>query len=97
MRFYVPSRPVRYAMVLTHTLRSRLNDIDVDLTGVERSISDKVEAMSAKIEALETRLAEYEETINGPDNEVVRQAEPADQKPKAKAKAKPRAKSKAKK
>ena len=84
MRFYVPSRPVRYAMVLTHTLRSRLDDIDVDLTGVERSIADKVDAMSAKIEALETRLAEYEEGINGPS-----------EKPKAKAKSKARPKRKA--
>ena len=93
MRFYVPSRPVRYAMVLTHTLRSRLDDIDVDLTRiasseamkkVERSIADKVDAMSAKIEALETRLAEYEEGINGPS-----------EKPKAKAKSKARPKRKA--
>jgi hypothetical protein len=67
-------------MLVTHTLRSALNDINVDLTGVERSIADKVEAMSSKIEALEARLAAYEEslgfqderssckeTINGPE------------------------------
>jgi len=82
------SRPVRYAMLVTHTLRSALDDINVDLTGVERSIADKVEAMSAKIAELEERLAAYEDTINGPDQEP---------KAKAKAKAKPRAKSRAKK
>ena len=89
MMMRVPySRPVRYAMVLTHTLRSALDDINVDLTGVERSIADKVEAMSSKIAELEERLAAYEDTINGPDQEP---------KAKAKAKAKPRAKSRAKK
>jgi len=86
MMLRVPySRPVRYAMLVTHTLRSALDDINVDLTGVERSIADKVEAMSAKIAELEERLAAYEDTINGPDQE-----------PKAKAKTRPRAKSKAK-
>ena len=86
MMLRVPySRPVRYAMLVTHTLRSALDDINVDLTGVERSIADKVDAMSAKIAELEERLAAYEDTINGPDQE-----------PKAKAKTRPRAKSKAK-
>ena len=86
MMLRVPySRPVRYAMVLTHTIRSALDDINVDLTGVERSIADKVEAMSAKIAELEERLAAYEDTINGPSEE-----------PKAKAKTRPRAKPKAK-
>ena len=89
MMLRVPySRPVRYAMVLTHTLRSALDDINVDLTGVEQSIADKVEAMSSKIAELEERLAAYEDTINGPSEEP---------KAKAKAKAKPRAKSRAKK
>lgn len=86
MMLRVPySRPVRYAMLVTHTLRSALNDINVDLTGVEQSIADKIENMSAKIEALEARLAAYEDTINGPEEEA-----------KPKAKARPRAKSKAK-
>ena len=70
MMLRVPySRPVRYAMVLTHTVRSALDDINVDFTGVERSIADKIESMSTKIEALEARLAAYEDTINGPDQE----------------------------
>ena len=86
MMMRVPySRPVRYAMVLTHTLRSALDDINVDLTGVERSIADKVEAMSAKIAELEERLAAYEETINAPE-------ETAKPKAKAKSRAKPKAK-----
>lgn len=82
------SRPVRYAMLVTHTLRSALDDINVDLTGVEQSIADKVEAMSSKIEALEARLAAYEETIDGPE------ATEEVSKPKAKSRAKSKAKAK---
>ena len=79
MMLRVPySRPVRYAMVLTHTVRSALDDINVDFTGVERSIADKIESMSTKIEALEARLAAYEDTINGSDQE------PEKKKPRAK-------------
>jgi hypothetical protein len=78
----IPSRPIRYAIIAAHTAREALDNINVDLTSVEQSLADKVEALTTKVDELQARLEAYDESID----EV-----PAT-KPKAKRKAKPKAK-----
>lgn len=79
----IPSRPIRYAIIAAHTAREALDSIDVDLTKVEQTLADQVEALSAKVDALQARLEAMDEAID---------EAPVEPKPKAKRKAKPRAK-----
>ena len=78
------SRPARIGAVLAHTLREALDNVTVDLSGVEETLADKVAALSAKVDEIQQRLEDYDESI--------------DETPKAKPKAKrkPRARKSAK-
>ena len=78
----IPSRPIRYAIIAAHTAREALDNINVDLTSVEQSLADKVEALTTKVDELQARLEAYDESI---------EEKPAP-KAKPKAKRKPRAK-----
>ena len=79
MLFYrYTSRPARYGAILAHTLSEYLHNVTVDLTSVEQSLADKVEALTTKVDELQARLEAYDESI--------------DETPKPKAKRKPRAK-----
>jgi hypothetical protein len=83
MLFYrYTSRPARYGAILAHTLSEYLHNVTVDLTSVEQSLADKVEALTTKVDELQARLEAYDESI--------------DEAPKPKAKRKPRAKKSAK-
>ena len=76
----IPSRPIRYAIIAAHTAREALDNIDVDLTKVEQTLADQVEALTTKVDALQARLEALDEaTTDTP-------------KAKPKAKRKPRAK-----
>ena len=79
----IPSRPIRYAIIAAHTAREALDNINVDLTSVEQSLADQVDAFTTKVDALQARLEALDESID----ESAPKA-----KPKAKRKAKPRAK-----
>jgi predicted transcriptional regulator len=83
MLFYrYTSRPARYGAILAHTLSEYLHNVTVDLTSVEQSLADKVEALTTKVDELQARLEAYDESI--------------DEAPAAKPKRKPRAKKNAK-
>ena len=75
------SRPARYGAIVAHTISEFLHNVNVDLSGVEDSLADKVAALTAKVDELQQRLEAYDESID--------ESAP---KPKAKAKRKPRAK-----
>ena len=75
----IPNRPVRLAIIAAHTAREALDNIDVDLTGIEQKLAEQVESLSAKVSALEERLEAIDETRTMDA-------------PKPKAKRKPRAK-----
>ena len=79
--FKYTSRPARYGAVLAHTLREALDNMTIDLSGVEETLADRVAALSAKVDEIQQRLEAYDESID--------ESAP---KPKAKAKRKPRAK-----
>ena len=79
--FKYTSRPARMGAVLAHTLREALDNVTVDLSGVEETLADKVAALSTKVDEIQQRLEAYDESID--------ESAP---KPKAKAKRKPRAK-----
>ena len=79
MLFYrYTSRPARVGAMLAYTLSDYLRSINVDLTKVEESLADKVEALTTKVDELQERLEAYDESV--------------DETPKAKTKRKPRAK-----
>lgn len=62
----IAMRPLKWAVIATHTVRDRLDDIDVDLTKAEQAINQKLEALSVKLDNIMERLAAYEEdTIDG--------------------------------
>jgi len=88
-----PYRPVRYSIIGLHTLRTRLDEVDVDLSSVEESIECTVKALSAKVAELEAKLAQFEEGIEDEpkdDDEVVT-APKGQPKPKAKTRTRKRA------
>ena len=66
----MPSRPVRYAIVWAHTLKRAVDDIEVDLANLERGLADRLETLSASIDALQLRLERYEEQIVDTPNET---------------------------
>jgi len=73
----IPSRPVRLAIIAAHTAREALDNIDVDLTKVEQTLADQVAALTTKVDALQAKLEALDESID---------ETPADPKPKAKRK-----------
>ena len=84
MFFYrYTSRPARYGAVLAHTLREALDNVTVDLSGVEETLADQVAALSAKVDEIQQRLEAYDESVD---------ETPVEPKAKPKAKRKPRAK-----
>jgi hypothetical protein len=77
----IPNRPVRLAIIAAHTAREALDSIEVDFSGPEQKLAEQIAALSTKVDALQARLEDIDET------------QTADApKPKAKAKRKPRAK-----
>ena len=65
MLFYrYTSRPARYGAILAHTLSEYLHNVTVDLTSVEQSLADKVEALTTKVDELQARLEAYDESID---------------------------------
>ena len=73
----IPSRPVRYAIVWAHTLKRAVDDIEIDLANVERGMADRLETLSASIDALQLRLERYEEQIVDTPNETKAKAKRA--------------------
>ena len=83
----MPSRPVRYAIVWAHTLKRAVDDIEVDLANLERGLADRLETLSASIDALQLRLERYEDHIVDTPNEAkARPKRAGTRKPRAKAK-----------
>ena len=81
MLFYrYTSRPARVGAMLAYSLSDYLRSINVDLSKVEESLADKVEALTTKVDELQERLEAYDESVDETP------------KPKAKRKTKPRAK-----
>jgi len=66
----IPSRPVRYAIVWAHTLKRAVDDIEVDLANLEQGLADRLETLSASIDALQLRLERYEDQIVDTPNET---------------------------
>ncbi len=71
------SRPARYGAIVAHTISEFLHNVNVDLSGVEDSLADKVATLTAKVDELEARLLAYDESID---------ETPVETKPKAKRK-----------
>lgn len=83
----ITMRPLKWAVIATHSMRDKLDSIDVDFTRaknlagsyeesmtlLEQAIADKIEALSTKMDQIMERLEAYE-------------SEEADSKPKSKAK-----------
>ena len=82
MFYRYTSRPARVGAMLAYTLSDYLRSINVDLTKVEESLADKVEALTTKVDELQERLEAYDESVE----------EATNTKAKPKAKRKPRAK-----
>ena len=83
MLFYrYTSRPARVGAMLAYTLSDYLRSINVDLSKVEESLADKVEALTTKVDELQERLEAYDESVEEATNAKV----------KPKTKRKPRAK-----
>jgi len=84
----IPSRPVRYAIVWAHTLKRAVDDIEVDLANLEQGLADRLETLSASIDALQLRLERYEDQIVDTPNETkARPKRAGTRKPRAKSKA----------
>lgn len=56
------TKPARYGAILAHSLSKFLHDVNVDLSGVEESLADKVEALTTKVDELQARLEAYDES-----------------------------------
>ena len=69
----ITMRPLKWAVIATHSMRDKLDSIEVDFTRAEQAIADKIEALSTKMDQIMERLEAYE-------------SEEADSKPKSKAK-----------
>jgi prefoldin subunit 5 len=77
----IAMRPLKWAVIATHTVRDKLDDIDVDFTSAEKAIADKIEALSTKLDAVMERLEAYETKANETQQE---QASGVQEKPRAK-------------
>ena len=65
MLFYrYTSRPARVGAMLAYTLSDYLRSINVDLSKVEESLADKVEALTTKVDELQERLEAYDESVD---------------------------------
>ena len=56
----ITMRPLKWAVIATHTMREKLDSIDVDFTAAEQAIADKIEALSTKMDQIMERLEAYE-------------------------------------
>lgn len=65
MLFYrYTSRPARFGAMLAYTLSDYLRSINVDLSSVEDSLADKVEALTTKVDELQARLEAYDDSVD---------------------------------
>jgi predicted nuclease with TOPRIM domain len=78
--------------MLAYTLSDYLRSINVDLSKVEESLADKVEALTTKVDELQERLEAYDESIEEATNAKAKQRSKASSTSSAGRKAKPRAK-----
>lgn len=58
----IPNRPVRLAIIAAHSAREMLDNIEVDFSGPERKLAEQIAALSTKVDALQARLEELDET-----------------------------------
>ena len=56
----ITMRPLKWAVIATHSMRDKLDNIEVDFTKAEQAIADKIEALSAKMDQIMERLEAYE-------------------------------------
>lgn len=56
----ITMRPLKWAVIATHTMREKLDNIDVDFTRAEQAIADKIEVLSTKMDQIMERLEAYE-------------------------------------
>ncbi len=56
----ITMRPLKWAVIATHTMREKLDNIDVDFTRAEQAIADKIEVLSTKMDRIMERLEAYE-------------------------------------
>ena len=69
MLFYrYTSRPARYGAILAHTLSEYLHNVNVDLSKVEDTLADQVAALTTKVDELQARLEEYDESVEEATN-----------------------------
>ena len=78
------NRPIRYSLIVAHTAKEKLDEVDVDLSGVEKSLQEQVNCLSEKVEQLMAKLEAMDnDTVEGPS-----EADDVKAKPKAKQSAK---------
>ena len=53
----------RKAIIRTHQLSTFLHDVDVNLSGIEKSLTEKVTALTTKVDELQARLEAYDDSI----------------------------------
>jgi hypothetical protein len=77
----ITMRPLKWAVIATHTMRDKLDSIEVDFTAAEQAIADKIEALSTKMDQIMERLEAYESEKADQAAQGTRQAKTAKSKP----------------
>ena len=76
------NRPIRYSLIVAHTAKEKLDEVDVDLSSVEQTLQQQVDCLSQKVEQLMAKLEQMDnDTGEGPS-----EADDVKAKPKAKRK-----------
>ena len=61
------NRPIRYSLIVAHSAKDKLDEVDVDLSGVEQTLQEQVDCLSKKVEQLMARLEQMDnDTVEGP-------------------------------
>lgn len=69
MLFYrYTSRPARLGALLAYTAREALDNVTVDLSGIEETLSDQIAALSERMDRLQEKLEAYDESIEEATN-----------------------------
>lgn len=53
----------RKAIIRAHQFSTFLHGVDVDLSSVEKSLTEKVNALTTKVDELQARLEAYDESV----------------------------------
>ena len=53
----------RKAIIRAHQFSTFLHGVDVNLSGIEQSLTEKVTALTTKVDELQARLEAYDESV----------------------------------